>query len=97
MTFEKTCFVALEDVIAVRFTCANCGTSVIVPVKEMLEGKVDVGLHIVRRCQCGEESNFGTGTLETENLIRFNKLLAGLPATLKARNIHFALQIECSE
>ena len=97
MTFEKQCFVGLEDIKAVRFTCSDCGTAVLVPIKELAEGTTDVGLHVVRTCQCGAQSMFAEGTLETENLIRFNKLLAGLPATFKGRNIQYALQIEYSE
>ena len=49
------------------------------------------------RANAGLESNFTVGTPETEEFIRFNRLLAGLSATLRGRNIKFALQIECYE
>jgi hypothetical protein len=95
VTFEKKCFIAPKDIVAVRFTCTNCQTAVIVPIGKVRDG--DVGLYIARRCQCGTESSFDAGTTATENLIRFNKLLATLSSTLKGQNIEYSLQVDCPE
>jgi len=95
VTFEKKCFIAPEDIVAVRFTCTECHTAVVVPIEKV---DSDVGMLIARKCpQCPTESDFRIGTAETEALIQFNKLLAGLPTTLKGRNIEYSLQVDCPE
>jgi hypothetical protein len=95
VTFEKKCFIAPREIRAVRFTCSNCRTDVTVPIEKVRDG--DVGLYIARRCQCGMESSFDAATTATENLIRFNKLLATLSSTLKGQNIEYSLQVDCPE
>jgi len=95
VTFEKKCFIAPEDIAAVRFTCTGCRTAVVVPI-----GKVDanIGLLFIGKCRhCPTESNFVPAGAETETLIEFNRLLAGLATALKGRNIEYSLQVECPE
>jgi hypothetical protein len=95
VTFEKTCFIAPEDIVAVRFTCKECHTAVVMPI-----GKVDanIGLLFIGKCRhCHAESNFFPAVSETETLIEFNRLLAGLATALKGRNIEYSLQVECPE
>jgi hypothetical protein len=95
VTFEKKCFIAPSDIVAVRFTCKECHTAVVIPIEKV---NLDIGLLIVRKCsQCPAESDFRVGTTETETFIQFNQLLAKLADALEGRNIEYSLQVECPE
>jgi hypothetical protein len=96
MTLEKKFFISPEDIVAVRFTCANCHSAVILPVGKIPNG--DIGILVTRNCpHCRTPSGLNQGTRDMENVITFGLLLAGLVDNLKGKKLELSFEIECPE
>jgi hypothetical protein len=93
MTIEKICFVGPDDILAVRIECAACGTANTIPIGRL--GRIP--LHLEGQCGCGQNSGFGKGTKEIQEVELFGATLGNLAGNLKGRSIKLSLQIKGSE
>jgi hypothetical protein len=92
MTIEKMCFIKPEDVKAAKISCKACGSSTIVPLKEIN----NIAVLLERDCVvCGSSTGFTKGSREWEDVILLGEKLGRLADTMKARGITYSLRIEC--
>ena len=83
-----------EDILAIRITCVQCQTAMMIPIKELTGANVA----LTRHCPCCHTaSGFNAGTQELNNLLHFTVLLAGLQEMVKGRGITYSLEIVCAE
>lgn len=93
---EKKCFVSPEDIIAVQFKCANCGSATIVPIDKLVSG--DLGFLLTNACRhCRAQTGFVHGSNDLARMIDFNSVLGGLTRLLDAKGIKYSFQVECPE
>jgi|GEM_PF-7027970 len=96
MTLEKKFFISPEDIAAIKFTCAECRSAVILPVEKIPNG--DIGILVTRNCpHCRTPSGLNQGTKDMEDVISFNLLLARLADSLKGKKLELSFEIECPE
>jgi hypothetical protein len=96
MTFEKTCFVSPEDIEAVQFKCAHCGSSISVPINKLQTG--DLGIVATANCHyCRTAPGFVMGGSDLEHLLTFTTILSGLTQILKGKNLKLGFQVKCPE
>jgi hypothetical protein len=94
MTFEKKCFVQPNDIIAVHFTCAQCGAATVVPIAG---GVTEQARRVAASgCQfCHTPWGFHPGSNEHKLLCDFASAIEQIAPYLNGRNLILKLEIKC--
>ncbi len=96
MTFEKVCFVKPEDIEAVQFKCATCGGATTIPVKQLVNG--DLQIFLTQPCRhCRTASGFTINSSELNHVLTFTVLLSGLTNLLQGRNLDLSFKVKCPQ
>jgi hypothetical protein len=92
MTIERMCFIKPDDVKSAKISCNACGSSTIVPLKEIS----NIAALLERNCiVCGSPTGFKKDSREWQDVLLFGEKLGHLSNTMKARGITYTLRIEC--